>query len=407
MHTKALKRVALLMSALLWLLTATWTMLLGLSRLSAPGGGGPQTPTFSDTSRGDDLRQPLPRLRSARFRAIGDVMVHETQLNHARREDGSYDFHSAFGMIAWELADADYTIANLETTVGKQEGRAYSGYPMFNSPESLLDTLEDAGIDFLTLANNHILDRGLDGMKMTVENVDRHGFDHGGANRTPEEKAKPVVAEVNGIRVGFLCYTEMTNGMENGNNGAAKQYGVNYLNDADLEGDVRRLKAAGAEVVVAIPHWGIEYRRQPEERTVNLARRMIAAGVDVILGSHPHMAQPVEFLEAQTESGETRRGLVVYSMGNFISNQSKQYTDWGLLVEFTLKERPEGGFDVDDVAVMPTFCWRQSEDIQTMPALAWYDAPAPGMDDATWQRLRQACDDARALIDESIPLISA
>jgi len=179
---------------------------------------------------------------------------------------------------------------------------------------------------------------------------------------------------------------------------------VNYLGDADIEADVRGLRDAGAEVVVALPHWGLEYRQKPESGTVATARRMVAAGVDVVLGSHPHMVQPVEFVEVETQDGGTRRGLVAYSLGNFISNQGKRHTESGIVLEFTLAEEEGGGFTVEDVRVLPTFCWRRDEAIQALPALQYYDAPPAGMDDATWQRLRESCDDLRALMGRDIPL---
>ena len=121
------------------------------------------------------------RLRSVRIRAAGDLMMHKKQLAIAKQKDGSYDFHPQYALIADSLADADYTIANLETTVGKYGNMAYSGFPMFNAPESYLDAVRDAGVDFLTLANNHMLDRYFEGMVHTVQLVDDYGFDHGGA----------------------------------------------------------------------------------------------------------------------------------------------------------------------------------------------------------------------------------
>jgi poly-gamma-glutamate synthesis protein (capsule biosynthesis protein) len=243
----------------------------------------------------------------------------------------------------------------------------------------------------------------MDGLLSTVENVEAWGFDFAGANRTPEEQAAPVMVDVNGISIGLLCWTEMTNGMEKANR-AAREYGVNYLRGANFGADVDKLREAGAEVVFALPHWGAEYTQQPIQSVEATARKLVAAGVDVVIGSHPHMVQPVTWVEAQAESGETRRGLVAYSMGNFISNMSKRYTDCGILLDFTLKERASGGFDVTDVKVMPTFCWRQPDVIQTLPALDYYDAPPEGMTDAIWQRLREGVDTLRKLIPD-FPMI--
>ena len=349
--------------------------------------------------------EPAQPLRSARIRAVGDLMVHKKQLDIAKQADGSYDFHPQYALVADALADADYTVANLETTIGQYGSMAYSGYPLFNAPEALLDAVKDAGVDFLTLANNHMLDRYFEGMLNTVEAVDRHGFAHGGANRSPEEQAAPVVAEVNGIKLGFLCYTQMTNGMEAYCNKAVKEYGINYLRKADFAADVQRLRNAGAEVILALPHWGEEYRRRPEANTVSLAKKMIAAGVDVVLGSHPHMVQPVEFVEVETESGP-RRGLVAYCLGNFISNMTVRYTDSGIILDFTVRENQAGGFDIADVRVAPVYCWRRSDMIQAVPALAWIDAAPEGMSADAWSRLKASYRELRELIDDEVPMIA-
>ena len=345
-------------------------------------------------------------LRQVHIRAVGDLMMHEKQLKIARQADGSYDFHQQYALIADSLADADYTIANLETTVGKVDGKGYSGYPHFNAPESLLETIRDAGVDFLTLANNHMLDRYFEGMLNTVEVVERYGFDHGGANRSPEEQQTPIIVEVNGIALGMLCYTQMTNGMESYCNAAVKEYGVNYLRYANFTRDVQKLRDAGAEVVIALPHWGEEYRRKPEANTVALAKKMIAAGVDVILGSHPHMVQPVQFLEAEGEDGVTRRGLVAYSLGNFISNMTVRYTDSGIILDFTLRERQDGSFAVENARCVPVYCWKSDSAIRAVSSLKYYDEAPEGMGAAVWSRLKESFRELRDLLGPEIELIA-
>ncbi len=344
--------------------------------------------------------EPVQPLRSCRIRAVGDLMVHKKQLEIAKQADGSYDFHPQYALIADSLADADYTIANLETTIGQYENRPYSGFPMFNTPESLLDAVKDAGVDFLTLANNHMLDRYFEGMVKTADNVEAWGFDFGGANRTPQEKEKLNIVEVNGIRLGFLCYTQMTNGMEDWSNAAVKEYGVNYLRKADLPGEVAALRQAGADVVIAIPHWGEEYFRRPQSYIVTWAKKMVAAGVDVVLGSHPHMVQPVEFVEA-----EGHRGLVAYSLGNFIDNMLKRYTDSGIILEFTVQETQDGGFAITNVGIVPVYCWKQDANIQTVASLKYLDEPPEGMSSGTWQRMKDSYWELRDLIDDSIPML--
>ena len=179
---------------------------------------------------------------------------------------------------------------------------------------------------------------------------------------------------------------------------------MNYMHRADYAADVQRLKDAGAEVVFAMLHWGEEYWRRPEENTVTQAKKLVAAGVDVILGGHPHMVQPVEFVEAQTADGTLRRGLVAYSLGNFISNMCLQYTDSGIMLDFTLRERPEGGFAVADVRAVPVYCWRREDMIQAFCPMRYLNAPPEGMSAFEWARLKESYRELRELIDEHIPM---
>jgi hypothetical protein len=153
-----------------------------------------------------------------------------------------------------------------------------------------------------------------------------------------------------------------------------------------------------------MPHWGEEYYRTPNENTVRQAKKMIAAGVDVILGSHPHMVQPVEYVKVKTADGRVRTGLVAYSLGNFISNMCLPYTDSGILLDFTLRELPEGGFAAGDVRIVPVYCWRREDMIQPLCALkALKDAPEDmSADDRSL--VKESCDRLRELIDDAFPL---
>ena len=346
---------------------------------------------------------------SARFRVAGDLIIHEKLLNCALRPDGSYDFRLHFAQIKDILENADYTIMNLETTVGMVGDLPYSGYPRFNTPEALLDALRDAGVDFLTLANNHILDRGIEGLKMTADKVEERGFDFGGVNRSPEGGQEPVAVDICGIRTAFLCYTGIMNVVNSEESltesvERAHAQGVKTLQHADFAADVTGARKAGAELVIALPHWGEEYQRSPEDETVVLAKKMIAAGVDVILGSHSHMVQPVEFLKAETENGGTRTGLVAYCLGNFISNQSARYTDSGMVLDFTVRRMEGGGFLTENVSILPTYCWRQEDRVQTLCSKRYLNAPPEGMDTDTWLRLKESYEELRELIDSSFPM---
>ncbi len=353
----------------------------------------------------DPTVPPTQPLRSARIRAVGDVMAHDHQLNIAKRKDGSYDFHPQLSLIAESLANADYTIANLETTIGKCRGQGYSGYPSFNSPRALLDALKDAGVDFLTLANNHMLDRRLEGVLNTVGYVEAYGFDYGGANRSLEEKARPVIAEVNGIRIGFICETRYTNSQENYLKPEDREYAINYLRAGEFQEDLQRLKDENVDVIIAIPHWGEEYMRKPDQKTQQIARAMIAMGVDVILGSHPHVAQPIQMLTVQGEDGRERTGLVAYSMGNFLSNQNWRYANASLMLDFTLQEKQGGGFQVKNVGVIPLYIWNTQKMVCTVSAQKYLEHPHEAMDAKTVKDMKQAYGDLRKLIDERVPFL--
>ena len=255
-----------------------------------------------------------------------------------------------------------------------------------------MDALRGAGIDFLTLANNHILDRGIEGLRTTADRVEEWGFAFGGVSRRPEEMERPMVVEVNGIRIGFLCYTGIMNrdsGRETEAEAAARAdaCGVKTLRQVDYSADVRRARDSGAEVVIALPHWGEEYRRTPEDDTVICAKKMISACVDVVLGSHTHMVQPVEYLETETEEGKKRTSLVAYSLGNFISNQSDRYTDSGIVLDFTVRLLREGGVSVENVRVLPIFCWRRDNMIQPLCSKKYLNEAPAGMDRSAWLRM--------------------
>ncbi len=340
----------------------------------------------------------------AHIRAAGDLMMHETQLVIARQSDGTYDFHPQYSLASASLSAADYTMANLETTVGMYNGKPYSGYPRFNAPEALLAAIKDAGVDFLTLANNHILDRYFDGLKLTVGNVEAYGFDHGGAYRTREEYDTPTIVEVNGIKIGVLCYAAHTNGMEQWCDSDATVYGVRYLYTADFSADVKAAKEAGAEYIIAMPHWGTEYMRHPDQIVRDTAKKMIAAGVDIIIGSHPHMVQPIEYVTVKTDAGE-RTGLVAWSLGNFIDAMKIQYTDSGIVLDFTLFRQEDGTIGLRDVGYVPIYCWKQTDMIRAIPSGAYLDEKPEGMSQSAYARMKASYQELVKLIGDEFPAI--
>ena len=361
------------------------------------------TPTIAPTAT------PEPTPRAAVIRAGGDVMITEGQLGYALKAgDGKseYDFAPQFALIAEELGDADYTIVNLEATIGMYKDQPYSGYPRFNAPEVVLDVLKDAGVDFLTLANNHMLDRWFDGMKNTVAHVEAAGFDHSGAYVSQQARDAATVVEVQGIKIGFLSYTEGTNGMEAYADEAAREYGVPYLAEADFKADVKKLREAGAQIVIIMPHWGAEYVREPGYGQVMYAKKMAQAGADVILGSHPHVIQKIEWLTVQNEDGSEHRTLCAYSLGNFISTQDHHgYTDTGMLLQFEINEQADGSLRVENVGYVPTYCWKHDGTMQVVPALKYQTERAEGMGKSAHSRLKTTIKETRAVIPDEFPEI--
>lgn len=318
-------------------------------------------------------------LRSAHIRVIGDVMFHKEQLAMAKKSDGTYDFSLQFKFIKDSLAAADFTIANLETTVGKYKNTAYSGYPQFNTPESVLETLKDCGIDFFTMANNHMLDRWFDGLVQDVDLVEKYGFDHVGAYRTQEGRDTPVIYTVNGIKIGFVAYTHATNTMENYSDKAAQEYGVPYLYKADIEGDIKKLREAGAEVVIALPHWGTENVNVPDETQYKYAKKLAKAGADIILGSHSHMVQPMQVVEGTDDAGNQKQVFVIYSMGNFISTMTMQYTDCGIILDFTIQEQADGTFRTENIGYVPIYVWKQDDKYTVISSAKYLNDKPDGM----------------------------
>ena len=342
----------------------------------------PELPTAIDHVV--STRRPDGSLRSVRMRVVGDIMFCQTQLVYAK--DSGYDFHNQFEMIAEQLADADYTMGNMEGTIGKYKKSQYSGYPQFNAPDVALAPLKDYGIDFLTLANNHMLDRWSGGVENTVNNVEKYGFAHVGAYRTKAEKAGTVICEVGGIKFGFLAYTHSTNSMENRGVDKWAVDLVPYISKADFKADVKKLRDAGAEVIIAFPHWGKEYVREPDDSQKKYAKQLAQAGVDIIIGSHAHEVQPMGY-QSVTVDGVDKQVLTMFCMGNFISDHVLQYTDNGLILDFTVNEQPGGKFTVDSVGYIPTYTWKQDGAVKVLPSGRYLENRPSGMDDENFNRM--------------------
>ena len=260
---------------------------------------------------------------------VGDLMQHQAQITAAHKGQDTYSYEECFKYVAPELRKADLAIGNLEVTLG---GKPYRGYPSFSAPDSFLKALQSVGFDVLLFANNHCLDRGNRGAVRTLNKMDSLKMIHTGVFRNPEEHLNtyPLLVERKGIRIAFLNYTYDTNGLR-----PASPLVVNYIDKEQIRKDVVKARLMRPDVIIACMHWGIEYELLPRRGERELAKFLLGLGVDHVIGSHPHVVQPVEVLEDESSPSSH---LVAYSLGNFISNMSAKHTDGGMMLRMVLKK---------------------------------------------------------------------
>lgn len=264
----------------------------------------------------------------------GDAMMHTGQLEAAKRGAEGYDFSYCFTEIAPYVIDADYAVVNLETPVAKG---SHSGYPQFNAPREYVEALTAAGFDLFLTANNHTLDRRDNGLKQTVALLDSLGLDHIGTYADPADRARhiPLVVNIRGVKVGFLNYTYGTNGFS-----VSSDAVVDYINADKIRADIAATRHAGAEILVVAMHWGEEYTLTPVAYEKRWAELLEREGVDIIMGGHPHVVQPMELRENRFTG---RPLFLAYSHGNFISNMMTRDTRGGLMTRVTISRDPKDG----------------------------------------------------------------
>ena len=235
----------------------------------------------------------------------------------------TYDFSHMFTNIAKHITKADIAVGNLETTFAG-EARGYSGYPTFNSPSELGVAMKNIGVDILSTANNHCMDKGATGAVSTLDTLDEIGLEHIGTNRSEEEQNSILVKEVNGIKIGFLSYTYGTNGMPIPK---GKEYIVNLIDKDLMLKHINLAKEQDADIICACMHWGVEYALKQNKEQEELADFLIENGVEIIFGNHAHVIEPMEMRKVILEDGTVKEGFVVYAMRKFhIKSTRSTYT---------------------------------------------------------------------------------
>lgn len=294
-----------------------------------------------------------PYTTEAKILAVGDVMMHNTQISAGyNASTKSYNFEHFFSEVKEILSQGDWVIGNLETTTAGEDLK-YTGYPMFNAPTEIIDALKEAGFNVLTHANNHTLDRKEVGVIRTRDSLEERGILTHGTARSVEESEEILLLEKNEIKLALMAYTYGTNGIPIP---AGKDYLVNLIDEQKMIQDIERARGLGADVVAVSLHFGVEYQLKPNQEQINLAHNLIRAGADIILGSHPHVVQPYEVVEIQDDKGMVHKGIVVYSMGNFISAQNGEDKNLGMIFGLTIRKHfPEGTIEIADVNPIPTW----------------------------------------------------
>lgn len=272
------------------------------------------------------IRTSKPKVERIQIVSVGDIMCHSPQFKSVY-SNGNYDFTPWFEDVKKYIENGDIAIANLETTFSGPE-KKYTGYPCFNTPDELGIALKEAGFDILTTANNHSLDRGNYGVVNTLNELDKIGIQHTGTYRNNEDSHKTLIKDVKGIKIAFMSYTYGTNGIPMPKENPSA---VNIINKKEMLNDIESARNQEVDLIVFSLHFGQEYQRKQNSYQEKLVEYLFVNGVDIVLGSHPHVIQPMEFKEIEKTNGEKKNCFVVYSQGNFISNQRKRYTDSGLI----------------------------------------------------------------------------
>jgi poly-gamma-glutamate synthesis protein (capsule biosynthesis protein) len=267
-----------------------------------------------------------PRTDTLSLLFMGDIMGHDSQIHAAyNAKDTSYNYDTYFTHLKGIIDDADFTVANLELTLA---GPPFKGYPKFSSPDALAYSIKKAGIDILTTANNHSCDRGKEGLLRTIKILDSLGIKHTGTFRdTADRKLNhPLFVKKNGFKIAFLNYTYGTNGLR-----VTPPASVNYIRWKKIKQDIKNAQKAKADQIIVLFHWGKQYESQPNDGQEKLFNYCKALGANIVIGSHPHVLQKMEW-----NKKENKESLVAYSLGNFISNQRKRKRDGGAMVKITL-----------------------------------------------------------------------
>lgn len=309
---------------------------------------GSQTYTNKESSRFD-----VDSLKIVNLSFVGDIMCHTPQIEYAKIGKDSFDFRPYFTDIKKYLSAADLTFGNLETVIaGKSKN--FSGYPLFNSPEQLLDALKDSGFDLLFTSNNHSLDRGTEGVVRTIQQIKNRNLLNVGTYLTEKERDSLLIIKINGLQLGILSYSYGLNGNYLPKE---KSFMINVIDTNLIRNDLSKIQRLNQDLILVYFHFGEEYSRIPSNYQEEIVNKTFNYGADIIIGSHPHVIQPTRFVNKT--NGKLKRGFVAYSLGNFISNQRWRFSDAGVILNIeVIKNTIKDSVWVNKINAIPTWVYK-------------------------------------------------
>ena len=317
---------------------------------------------------------------------VGDAMQHQAQLDKALElgQGNSYNYSDCFSLISPSIQKADYAVCNLEVPLGGPPN--YSGYPCFSAPDSFAKALADAGFDMFLTANNHCLDRKGKAAKRTLCVLDSLKIDHIGTFYSSDDRDTlvPFIKNINGFNIAFLNYTYGTNGI-NPDDGIE----VAYIDKDKIAQEIKIAKEKGAEIIIVAMHWGIEYVLIENNIQRNLADFLIDNGVDMIIGGHPHVVQPMKVVHNDKENKDV---LVVYSLGNFISNMKTADTRGGGMIWATVSRDSIGKAKFEKAEYQLLFAAKPEGKNNFRVIPGWMNESIPSLQKQHWEIFKRGAD---------------
>jgi poly-gamma-glutamate capsule biosynthesis protein CapA/YwtB (metallophosphatase superfamily) len=324
---------------------------------------------------------------------LGDIMGHDEQIWSAEnRETHTYSYDEVFQYVKDEISEADIAIANFEVTLA---GPPYVGYPAFSSPVPLAAAAKNAGIDVFVTANNHAADRGKKGILSTIYRLDSLGIAHTGTFSDPaaRDSLYPMIIQKNGFSIALLNYTYATNGII-----VPPPLIVNRLEKDSVSADIEKAKSKNPDAFILFLHWGTEYDTVPSKIQTDLADYFFSLGVDLIIGSHPHVLQRMEWIKSEPDMNDR---IAIYSMGNYVSNQRRTGTDGGTMVRIELTKEADSLY-VSDAGYYLTWVYTPIEKYRkkffVLPCSKFENKPEFFAKPADYQKMKLFIKNSRSLL---------